>query len=277
MTRHRGALEIVCTALALALGCGRAVAGDAGGLRPLCTDRPTKSTAPCTVDAGHVQIESDLFNVTVDRSGGGEVKTYLFANPTIKYGLAADLDAELNMVPYAVVTSKDPATGATRRTSGVGDMILKLKWNLLGNAGGNIGFGLNPYVKLPAASGGIGNGAVEAGLIAPLTVNLPANWSVTVDPEIDLLKNAADAGRHVNVAGLVSISRGVSKTLTLSAELWADRNFDPQGGQTQVSADLGAAWVPPKAPNLQFDGGVNLGLNRNTPGAQVYVGVSRRF
>src|SRR5579864_4712025 len=79
-------------------------------LRPLCTDRPTKSTAPCTVDAGHVQIESDLFNFTVDHSGGGDVKTWLFTNPTIKYGLTANLDAEINMVPYAVVTSRDPAT-----------------------------------------------------------------------------------------------------------------------------------------------------------------------
>ena len=29
-------------------------------LRALCTDRPTKSASPCTVDAGHFQIESDL-------------------------------------------------------------------------------------------------------------------------------------------------------------------------------------------------------------------------
>ena len=263
--------------MAIGLAAGLAFADDASALRPLCTDRPTKSTAPCTVDAGHVQIESDLFNFTVDHSGGGDVKTYLFTNPTIKYGLTANLDAEINMVPYAVVTSRDAATGVTSRTSGVGDLFVRLKWNLLGNAGGNVGLALSPYVKLPTASRGIGNGGVEAGLIAPVNINLPANWSVTIDPEIDLQKNAGDDRRHINTSGLISLSRGVSKTLTLSAELWADQNFDPQGEQTQVSADLGAAFIPAKAPNLQFDGGVNFGLNHNTPGTQVYIGVSRRF
>ena len=34
-------------------------------LRALCTDRPTKSTGPCTVDAGHWQVESDIYNVSV--------------------------------------------------------------------------------------------------------------------------------------------------------------------------------------------------------------------
>jgi hypothetical protein len=29
--------------------------------------------------------------------------------------------------------------------------------------------------------------------------------------------------------------------------------------------------------NLQLDGGANFGLNRATPQAQLYVGVSRRF
>ncbi len=38
-----------------------------GELRSLCTDRPTKSTGPCTVDAGHWQVESDIYNFTVQR------------------------------------------------------------------------------------------------------------------------------------------------------------------------------------------------------------------
>ena len=38
-------------------------------LRGLCTDRPTKSTGPCTVDAGHWQVEVDAYDVTWDRSG----------------------------------------------------------------------------------------------------------------------------------------------------------------------------------------------------------------
>ncbi len=246
-------------------------------LRSFCTDRPTKSTSPCTVDAGHWQIESDLVNVTIDRSGGLDTTTWLVTNPTLKVGLTNTLEAELNIAPYEIVTVRDRASGVSTRMTGVGDLFAKLEWNLIGDDGGAVAFALSPFVKIPTASHGLGNGAVEAGMIAPINVNLPANWSLTIDPEVDLLENAAGDGRHANVSGLLSLSRPVSKQVTLSAEIWSDIDFDPVGRRTQYSSDFGAAWIPRAQPNLQFDCGVNFGLNRETPPAQIYLGVSRRF
>jgi hypothetical protein len=118
---------------------------------------------------------------------------------------------------------------------------------------------------------------VEAGLIVPIQVNLPAGWSLTLDPEIDALKNTADNGRHVNLAGLLSFSHAAGKELTLSVEVWSDIDIDPQATVRQYSFDLGAAWIPQSRPNFQLDGGVNIGLNNVTPGVQAYVGVSQRF
>jgi hypothetical protein len=246
-------------------------------LRSFCTDRPTKSTGPCTVEAGHWQVESDLFNLTLDRSDGLDTTTWLVTNPTLKLGLTNTVDFELNIAPYEIVTVRDRATGAEGRTTGVGDLIARLKWNLLGDDGGAVAFALNPFVKFPTASHGLGNGAVEGGLIAPLNINLPASWSLTIDPEVDVLENNAGDGRHANLSGLLSFSRPVSKQVTLSAEIWSDVNFDPMATRTQYSADLGAAWIPKSQPNLQLDCGVNFGLNRQTPGAQVYAGISHRF
>src|SRR5205814_3549279 len=68
-------------------------------LRPFCTDRPTKGTGPCTVDAGHLQIESDIFNATQQNSDGAVTDTYLYTNPTFRLGLTESLDLELNIVP----------------------------------------------------------------------------------------------------------------------------------------------------------------------------------
>lgn len=249
----------------------------AADLRPLCTDRPTKSTSPCTVDAGHFQLESDLLNVNYDRTGGLTTTTWLVTNPTLKLGLTNTVDVELNIVPLEIATVRDRATGQSVRATGVGDLYARLKWSLLGDDGGAVGFALVPYVKAPTASAGLGDGAVEGGLIVPLSVNLPMNVQLVVDPEIDLLKNAADTSRHVNTSGLISLSRPVTKTVTLSAELWSDVNFDSAGRTTQVSADLGAAWIPASDQNFQLDGGVNLGLNDRTPAVQAYLGVSRRF
>ncbi len=246
-------------------------------LRPFCTDRPTKSTGPCTVDAGHFQYESDVFNLTYDTSGGDDTTTLLYTNPTFKLGLTNTIDAELNIAPWETITTKDRATGKTAHASGVGDLFLRLKANLIGDDGGDVSVALEPYVKVPTAPRGVGDGAVEGGLIVPVQINLPANWSLTIDPEGDVLKNAANFGDHLNISGLLSFSRPVSKTVTLSLEVWADGNFDPQGTVTQASFDIGAAWIPASHPNFQLDGGVNLGLNNQTPAAQAYVGVSQRF
>ncbi|MEO8812067.1 MAG: transporter [Caulobacteraceae bacterium] len=252
-------------------------AGAAGQLRALCTDRPTKSTAPCTVDPGHFQIESDLVNVTVDHSGGGSVTTWLATDPTLKYGLTPTLDVEAGIVPLAIVVTRDPVTGARTTRTGIGDLFLKAKWNLLGDDGGDVSLALNPFIKAPTATGGVGNGDLEAGLIAPVSINLPLKVQLTIDPEVDLLRNAANPGHHVNTSGLLGFSRPVSKAVTASAELWSDVNLDPLGTVTQASVDLGLAWIPSRRPNLQFDGGVNLGINHATPGVQAYVGISRRF
>lgn len=249
----------------------------AADLRGFCTDRPTKSTGPCTVDAGHLQIESDLFNVTVDHSGGLDTTTWLATNPTVKLGLSNTVDVELNMVPWETVIVRDRATGRETRDSGIGDVYGRLKWNLVGDDGGNLAIALAPYVKAPTAASPIGDGAVEGGLLVPVNINLPMNWSLTIDPEVDLLKNADNRSRHLNLSGLLSLSRTVSKSVTLSGEIWADENFEPAGHITQVSLDLGAAWIPASEPNLQFDGGVNLGLDSQTPAVQGYVGVSKQF
>jgi hypothetical protein len=246
-------------------------------LRSLCTDRPTKSTSPCTVDAGHWQLESDVYNFTGDTAGGVTVNTQLFTNPTLKLGVTNNLDLEVNIVPYEEVTTHVAGAVASRTAAGVGDLFLRAKWSLAGDDAGDFGFALVPYIKAPTAAPGVGNGAVEGGVVAPLQFNLPANWQLVIDPEVDALANAVGPGRHLNTSGLVSVGYPVTKTVTLSAELWGDVNFDPAGTVTQTSFDLGAAWIPAKAPNFQLDGGVNLGLNRATPGVQASLGVSRRF
>jgi hypothetical protein len=246
-------------------------------LRSLCTDRPTKSTSPCTVDAGHWQVESDVYNYTVQTEAGVTTTTQLFTNPTLKLGLTNNLDFEVNIAPYEQVAVHDAASGITTTSSGVGDLFLKAKLNLLGDDGGNVGVALEPYVKVPTAPLGVGNGAVEEGILAPIQVNLPANWQLVIDPEYDELANAIGHGQHGNISSLLSFGYAVTKTVTVSLEVWGDANFDPTGTVKQASFDLGAAWIPAKAPNFQLDGGVNLGLNRATPGAQAYIGVSRRF
>ena len=246
-------------------------------LRSLCTDRPTKSTGPCTVDAGHWQVESDIYNFTTQTTDGVTTKTQLFANPTLKLGITNTVDFEVNITPYEEVRIHDSVAGTTVEVWGAGDLFLKAKWNLVGDDGGDFAAAILPYVKVPTAGRVIGNGQVEGGVLAPLQFNLPAKWQLAVVPEVDAFADTVGSGHHANSSLDLALSYPATKTITLAAEVWGDANFDPSGTVYQASFDLGASWIPPKALTLQLDAGVNLGLNRATPGVQAYVGVSHRF
>src|SRR6202041_1470905 len=124
-------------------------------------------------------------------------------------------DFEVNIAPYERVAVHDAASGVTTTSSGVGDLFLKAKLNLLGDDGGSVGFALVPYVKVPTAPLGVGNGAVEEGILAPIQLQLPANWQLVIDPEFDLLANAIGHGQHANVSSLLSFSYPATKTLTV--------------------------------------------------------------
>ena len=51
--------------------------------------------------------------------------------------------------------------------------------------------------------------------------------------------------------------------------------FDPAGTERQLSADIAASWLA--TSRVQLDIGANFGLNRATPDADLYLGVSRLF
>jgi hypothetical protein len=244
-------------------------------LRSLCPDRPGKATSACTLDEGHFQIESDVFNGSFQHAAGVTTDIWFITDPTLKYGVAGDLDVEANFAPYVIVRTHDSATGATRIADGTGDLFLRAKWALVGNSGSDFAAVLEPYLKIPTARAGIGNGAVEGGLLVPLSLSLGSDWSIGSTPEFDLLKDQMGSGAHPAFADVVAIDRTVGGGVTLGAEFWESTDFDPSQTAQSWSFDISAAWQP--TAEVQLDCGLNLGLNRNTPGSQVYAGVTRRF
>lgn len=244
-------------------------------LSAICTDRPTKSNAACTVDAGHVQYETDLFNGAFLHVDGVTTDTYLVTNPTLKYGLSKTVDVEVNIAPYEVVRTHD-TSGSTSVLGGVGDLYLRLKWNFLNSADGKWSFAALPYLKAPTARRGIGNGEVEGGMIFPINYKLTDKITLTTVPEFDAFKDStSNSGRHFNSAQLINVGYSLPHNVTVYGELYGDWNHDPVRTIRQYSADAAVAWGITKT--LQVDAGLNFGLNRDTPGVQAYFGVSQKF
>lgn len=246
----------------------------AATLSSICTDRPTKSNFACTVDEGHFQYESDLVNASFLHQGGSTTDTYLVVNPTFKYGLTSNIDLEANFAPAEIVHTQEPS-GVSRTIAGVSDLYVRMKYEFLNIQSGNLQATILPYVKAPTARPGIGNGVVEGGVILPVNYKLSSILTLTIDPEVDFYKDSTGGGRHVNTAQLVNLAISLPRNFTLYAECWGDWNFDTTGLVKEYSADTAIAYGV--TPYLQLDAGVNIGLNRYTPRAQAYVGVSQKF
>jgi len=107
--------------------------------------RPPKANLPCTVDPGHFQYESDVFNWTRSVSGGATTDTFLYTNPTLKVGLTNTIDLEANMAPLERVVTR--SASGQQGFEGVGDLYVRGKFNLAGPDGGDFQLAVIPYVK----------------------------------------------------------------------------------------------------------------------------------
>jgi len=244
-------------------------------MRDFNTDRPPKANVPYTVDAGHFQYETDIVNLANLANGATQTSILLAPNPTFKVGLTNNVDFEVNAPTLVGVHTFNSATNPSSTIWGLDDVFLRTKVNLWGNDGGTSAFALIPYVKAPTAPPGIGNGATEGGVIAPLSFSLPDGFTLLFNSEIDDLKNNADSGRHANFMNLVNVSHQVVKDVTIYLEFWSDFNNDPTQRTTQLSYDVAVTWLV--RPNLQLDAGVDVGLTSSTPTIQLFAGVSQRF
>lgn len=272
MMRVEHALAVMIFPAALSLWPAPAPAQLRTAEPPICTDRPTRANVACTVPAGRVQIESDVSAWTMMRGGGDRTDVVAPLNPVVKLGLDDATDVEANFPPLLLVRTRN--AGGVERRRGIGDLTLRIKHRLTA-ANTNAQVALIPFVKAPIAKRGIGNRRWEGGLVVPVQFNLPEQTTLTFGPEIDLLADADGRGRHVQLVGLVNLSRALTPRLTAYAELWTAQNYDPAATVRQHSADAALAYL--LTPTLQIDMGANIGLNRVTPDMQVYAGISTRF
>lgn len=247
-------------------------------MRDMSTDRPDKTESAYTVDAGHFQIEADIFSYSHDRynpeRADTTVESLAIAPINFKVGLLNNLDLQVIVESYVSIRTHDREAGTVQRNRGFGDILTRLKWNLWGNDGGTTAFALMPYVKFPSNQDGIGNRAYEGGLIMPLAIALPAGFSMGVMPQVDIIQDSDGSGHHPEFVNTITVSREI---------------IGPLGGYVEffsmVSTESGAPWVGTVdlgltyalTDDIQLDAGVNIGVTRSADDVNPFLGISWRF
>jgi hypothetical protein len=245
----------------------------AEAMRTFSPDRPDKSTSPLTIDAGHAQLEMDLLGTLYTHGGGASMQQFFSADPVLKLGVTNNADVEVELGGYQSIRVTDRATGRSQHLSGFGDVTIRTKINLVGNDGGDFAAAIVPTFKLPTATGGVGNGAAEFGVLAPVQLALPLDLTALFVTEIDQLKNAVNTGRHASFTNLLNISHPITPELTAEVEIWSQ--VQAQHEPSQYSLDLAAAYA--LGPNTQLDAALYVGLNAQTPALVGYIGMAQRF
>lgn len=264
----RGGTLLIASMLLL-LSSGAAAADE----QPICPDRPSKSTGPCTVPQGKWQIETGLIDWSRDKSSGVTTDTAVWGNTAIKYGIAPNADLELWLTPLETISIH--GGGIHEHQSSFGDTLVRVKYEITKDDA-PVQVALDPFVKIPTANRRLGNGKVEAGVLVPVQIALGKSpFTVSLGPELDWLADQDGSGHHAAMIQLVNLGWQASNKLTFTTEIWGQRDWDPSGTGKQVSWDGSVAYLVNK--DLQFDAGANFGLNRQTPDVELYTGVSVRF
>lgn len=243
--------------------------------RDFCADRPGLGAPACTLDPGRVQIEMGGADFTHDHNAGGTEDTLLLADTLVRIGLGETTEAYIGWTPFGHVRTKDSATGAVSHASRVGDVTLGVRQNLHNPDGSGTSFALMPFVSLPLGRAPVGAGDWGAGLVLPVSFDLTDALHIALTPEMDAAVDGDGKGRHLAYGSVFGLGIDLSDAVGLSVEIGATRDRDPEGHATQVNASLSLAWQ--RGKDMAFDVGAVAGLNRNTPDAEIYVGVARRF
>ncbi len=246
-------------------------------LRTFSPDRPARASSPITVDAGRFQVESDFLNYASTNRQGASTSTFEAADPVVKLGINSFTDFEIGFAGFVDTRTTRNLDGTTlSKGSGFGDVTLATKFNLLGNAGGTYGFALIPYLIVPSGTRNVSSGGVEGGVIAPFTVSLPSDFNLTLQAEIDALRNSDNPGTHTAFTNIVNVSHPVPgiKDLTATVELYSSVITERHTPDV-YTFDTALAYLV--QPDLQLDIGANIGLNHGAPDYQVYSGVAHRF
>lgn len=233
-------------------------------MREMTPDRPDTTESPYTVDAGHAQVESTLFGFAKE----GGVESYSIGETDFRLGLATNIDMHL-IVPFF-----EKQRGGDSNDEGIGDLTVRLKWNLWGNDGGGTALALLPYVKTPTASHDLGNDEVEGGLIIPLAINVNDRLGLGLMAKFDIVHD--DASGDYSMDFVNSVTCGFALTDHLSAYLeFVSVCSAREGADWEGYVDAGLTFSV--TDDLVIDAGVNLGVNDAAQDFAPFVGFSFRY
>jgi hypothetical protein len=239
-------------------------------MKDMETDRPDVTESAYTVEAGHFQVESDLFKQVRVKAGGVQSIQTAYNVGNYKLGLTPKMDIQLVVPTYVINTTRDVATQAiTDKASGFDDVTLRLKYNVWGGSGGKSALAVLPFVSLPTSS--FASNGVQGGITFPFALAVTEQTSFGAQATISFVKE--DNNRYYTNM-LYSFTFGHPLLKQLDGFVEGVATYSPYSKTTDTYANGGLIFSANS--NLNIDAGLNYGLNKSA-GNIYFIGFSFRY
>jgi hypothetical protein len=235
-----------------------------------CPNRPDLGASGCVTAPGEVQAELSGVDWQRDDTADAREDSISYGDMLARFGVGPRTEVQVQWTPYATVRTRDKASGAVSRVSGVGDVRLAVRQNLSGPDGEGLSAAIEPFAVLPTGRSGVGDGDWSAGLVVPVAYDLGHDWGAGVTAEASAQADEDGHGRHANVNAAFGLGRELGGGFSATAELYLEQDDDPDGARTQAAVAGSAAWQP--SDTTQIDVLAVAGLNRDTPDVRVVLG-----
>lgn len=240
-------------------------------MRDMETDRPDVTESPFTVDAGHFQLETDLFRFEKEYAEDSREQTSLFNQMNLKIGLTNSTAIQIGLQSYGILHETDLSNYEKNSTRGIGDVTFRIKQNLIGNDKGNFILAVLPYVKFPTSKFDE-QSRYEGGLIVPMQFKLPHDWKLGTQIEGSRLKDQEDNGMYNELLQSLTLSHDIVKHCAGIAETFYTYDLKKH----QWTNYLNAAVQIDILEDFKLDAGVNYGLQHDSQ-RSCFIGASFRL
>jgi len=240
--------------------------------REFCADRPGLGTPACTLATGDAMVEIGLAAWDHSRDRATVDDDVTAGDVLVRLGLGETTEVHLSFAGYAHQRVRDRATGGVTSVSGVGDVTLAVRQGL---AGANGPVAVQAFVTLPTAKDALGAGRLSGGILLPVEVDLPGDFSLGLTPEVDLMPDAERHGHHLAWGGVIGLSHPLGEKLSLSGEVGMFRDDDPDDANTDARFAAALAWQV--AERVQIDVEADAGLSAAAPDRTLALGLAWRF
>jgi len=215
----------------------------------------------------------DVLSHTHEDAKHESVKSVAVGATNFKVGVLNNVDLQIVVETYRIQKTTNRDTGSSR-SSGFGGVTLRSKINLWGNDSGPTALSAMPFLKIPIAADDFGNGAVEGGLIFPFAMELPCEWGLGAQIEVDHFRNSDLSGYHQEFSHTVTVSHDIAGNLGGYVELF--NNVSNESHSAWIATfDFGFTYAVSR--NVQLDAGMNIGLTEDADDFNPFLGLSMRY